>query len=248
MSSIHFKFVIPFFNCKNNIENTLFSIVSQSYKNWSALFIDDLSTDGSYELLEKTVHCLPLHHKEKISIQKNIEKCGEVVNTLNAVQATDDNTIIVRLDGGDWLVDNDILFILSQVYSDKDVDIAWTNHRWSYTNYNISGPINLMQGQTIYTHPWVTSHLKTFRCSRIKKVPKGNFLNSEGKYITIACDQAVFLPMIHTAISENKKLVYIPICAYHYDIDLANPQLFNQPRSHQQKESAEFIRARGFVQ
>jgi hypothetical protein len=64
----------------------------------------------------------------------------------------------------------------------------------------------------------------------------------------IACDQAVFLPMMHKAIKEERPLVFIPMVMYHYDIDLKNPTLFKSERSINQKMSAERIRERGFIE
>ena len=151
------------------------------------------------------------------------------------------------MDGGDWLTENDLLYILNGVYQDSQVAVAWTGHRWSYTTQNISGPLNLKPGQTVHQHPWVSSHLKTFRCSELKRVPDVNFRDADGNYIMIACDQAVFLPMMHMAHEEGKKLQFVPIVGYHYNIDLSNKNLFTNDRSVRQKISAETIRARGFL-
>ena len=246
----HFKFITPVFNCENKIDNTLFSMLSQSYKDWSAVFVNDLSTDNTPHRLRSIIQSLPDDLKNRISVVDNEEKQGEVVNTLQHTNSIIDteNTVVVRLDGGDWLTESDILYILNEIYKDPLVDVAWTNHRWSFTNYNISSSIKLSdEFPTVYHHPWVSSHLKTFRSSRLLKVPDTNFRDVEGNYITIACDQAVFLPMLHQTVIENRKAVHVPICAYHYDINLNDPGLFTQPRSYAQKSSAEFIRVRGYL-
>ena len=64
----------------------------------------------------------------------------------------------------------------------------------------------------------------------------------------IACDQAVFLPMMQKALDEGRNLAFIPVVMYHYDIDLSNPSLFSSQRSLDQKASGEWIRERGYVQ
>ena len=64
----------------------------------------------------------------------------------------------------------------------------------------------------------------------------------------IACDQAVFLPMMERARRKSRPLIYLPMVMYHYDIDLQNPELFTQDRSLQQKMSAERIRERGYIE
>lgn len=247
MNDNNFVFVIPYFNCPDDIENTIYSMVSQSYRNWRAVLINDLSTDATRSVVVDVIQSFPEKIRSKFTHIDNEEKHGEVRNTLKSVKEIDDNDVVCRLDGGDWLTENDLLFILNNIYKDPQVSVAWTAHRWSYTNQNISGPINLARGQTVYQHPWVSSHLKTFRCGDLKKVPDVNFRDQNGDYIMIACDQAVFLPMMHMAHESEKKLQFVPIVGYHYNIDLGNKNLFTSDRSIKQKMSAESIRARGFL-
>lgn len=243
----NFVFVIPYFNCKEDIEKTIFSMLSQSYEEWRAILINDLSTDGTPEIVSEICKSLPEKLRRKFTLVDNSEKHGEVRNTLASVKNIEDNDIVCRLDGGDWLTENDLLFVLNDVYQDELVAVAWTAHRWSYTPQNISGQMNLKSGQTVYQHPWVSSHLKTFRCGQLKKVPDSNFRDENGDYIMIACDQAVFLPMMHLSQLEGKKLQFVPIVGYHYNIDLSNKNLFTSDRSIKQKMSAETIRARGYL-
>jgi glycosyltransferase involved in cell wall biosynthesis len=243
-----FVFVVPYFNCVEDIEKTIFSMLSQSYKEWRAILINDMSTDETPEVVKSLCSSLPEKFRSKFTLVDNEEKHGEVRNTLRAVSSIDDNAVVCRLDGGDWLTENDLLVVLDSVYQDKDVAVAWTAHRWSYTSQNISGPMNLKQDQTVYQHPWVSSHLKTFRCGNLKRVPEANFKDSEGNFIMIACDQAVFLPMMHMAHRDGKKLSFVPILGYHYNIDLSNKNLFTNERSVRQKMSAESIRLRGFIE
>ena len=243
----NFVFVIPYFNAAEDISKTIHSMMSQSYDNWRAVLIDDMSTDNGPELVRRICES-SLVHKDKFTLVSNKEKHGEVRNTLAAIENIDDNDVVCRLDGGDWLIENDLLWVLNQVYKDQDCAVAWTAQWWGYTSQNISGPLSLQDGQTVYQHPWVSSHLKTFRCGQLKKVPKANFFAQDGSYIMIACDQAIFLPMMHLSVKEGKKLNFLPIAAYHYNIDLGNKNLFTSQRAVNQKMSAEMIRARGFIE
>lgn len=241
-----FVFVVPYYNEINDIEKTLFSMLSQSYGNWRAILINDLSTDGSDRVVRNTVNSLST--KGKFTLVDTHEKHGEVRNTLIALERIDDDEIVCRLDGGDWLVENDLLWLLNEAYKDKDLAVAWTSHRWGYTNQNISGPMTLQKDQTVYQHPWVSSHLKTFKAERLRVVPKKNFFTDDGEWIMIACDQAIFLPMMHKSLLDSKRLLYVPIVGYHYNINLADKQLFTSTRALNQKVSAETIRKRGFVE
>jgi glycosyltransferase involved in cell wall biosynthesis len=244
----NFVFVVPYYNCLEDIEKTVFSMLSQGYDRWRAILINDMSTDGSEKAVEGVVSGLPMRIRSKFKLVNNERKHGEVENTLKAVQDIDDDEVVCRLDGGDWLTENDLLYAMNHVYENKDIAVAWTAHRWSYTSRNISGPMQLQPGQTVYQHPWVSSHLKTFRCGQLKKVPHNNFKDIDGNYIMIACDQAIFLPMMHLSHLEGRCLQFVPIVGYHYSIDLERKDLYTNERSIRQKMSAEMIRERGFLQ
>ncbi len=245
MRNNRFVFVVPVFNEESGIEQTIRTFIAQSYKDWRAIIINDMSTDKTLNVIESVVN--DSKFADRVKVINNTEKMGEVRNTLNAAQMIEADEIVCRVDGGDWLTENDSLHILNEVYKTETVDVVWTSHRWAYTNTNISGPLNLTPGQTVYQHPWVSSHMKTFRKKRIDAVPDANFRDQDGNYITIACDQAVFLPMLHTALRDRRQVGHIPLVCYHYNIDLNDRKLFQSERSIRQKNSAEWIRSRGFI-
>ena len=245
MKETQFVFLIPAYNCKDEISQTLFSIFAQSYKNWRVILIDDVSTDKTTEVAIELVESIGC--REKFIFIRREEKYGEVRNTVEEIEWIDDDEVVIRLDAGDWLTENDCLYMLDEIYKNHDPAVCWTGQRWAYTNYGISKPMNLQSNQTVYEHPWVSSHLKTFRAKSLKKVNKQNFFDDDGNWIMIACDQAVFLPIMHLAVKENKPLVFLPIVCYHYNIDLEKPDLFTEDRSVRQKYSAEWIRSRGYI-
>jgi glycosyltransferase involved in cell wall biosynthesis len=241
----NFVFVTPAFNCEKDIVQTIKSVYSQSYDNWRMVVYDDMSTDGTAQVVEDMSKKLGLG--SRLSVVSRTEKHGEVRNTLDAVSNIDENEIVCRLDGGDWLTENDGLFYLNHVYQNENISVAWTAHRWAFsTNNNISGP--LKDNISVYHQPWVSSHLKTFRRSSINNINERNFKDDDGNYVMIACDQAIFLPMIHKAQLDGRKCIFIPMVMYHYCIDIDNPELFKTERAYRQKHSAEWVRARGYIE
>lgn len=244
--STEFVFLTPAFNCEKDIKKTLLSMVAQSYENWRAVFIDDVSTDNTGETILDLSKRLGLG--EKVKVVRREEKFGETKNTLTEIKEIKDSEVVCRLDGGDWLTDNDTLAFLDQIYENHNPSVLWTNHRWAFTPQNISGPLNLAEGQTVYQHPWVSSHLKTFRADKLKRVPEKNFFDEKGEWIMIACDQAVFLPMIHTSLLNKEMVAHLPLTCYHYSIDLEKPNLYHNERSYNQRDMALWIRERGFLE
>ena len=241
-----FVFLTPAFNCEKEIKNTVFSMISQSYNDWRAIIIDDVSTDNTGKVVKDIASSLDL--EQKIKVVRREEKHGETKNTIVELENIQDDEVIVRLDGGDWLTENDTLHFLDEVYRAHNPGVVWTKHRWAFTGRNISGPMNLNSGQTVYEHPWVSSHLKTFRANKLKRVPRDNFLDENGNWIVIACDQTVFLPMMHMCSLNNDPLLFIDHVCYHYSIDLEKPNLYHNQRSYNQRDMALWIRERGFLE
>ncbi len=238
-----FNILTPVFNCENSILNTAYSIIGQTNKDWHWTICDDLSTDNSVKKIVEVMKSNDVLHK--LTIKKRITKYGETRNTVEEVEFFDDESIVVRVDAGDWMTDLGCLEILNMVYEKYDPAVLWTAHRWAFTDHNISGPID--PNVSVYNQPWKSSHMKTFRAKELKGINPENFKDSNGDYIMIGCDQAVFLPMMERARISNRKLVFLPRVMYHYNIDLSDPELFTKPRSLEQKASAENTRARGFL-
>lgn len=232
----------------------LHSIVGQSYDNWKLIVIDDVSTDEEEEqenfVIETFQHMtddLAVEDTDndmswrKIIYLSNDVKKWEVTNVLTGIKLCEDDDIICRIDADDYLVDLDALAIINEVYKLTNCDALWTMHRWGLSDFNISAPMS--DNADPYKHPWVSSHLKTFRKKLINGISIDNFKNMEGNLVQRAGDQCVFLPVLHRA----KKRVFLPRVMYHYTIDVEKPGLFTCDDSKFQKAEADFIRQRGFV-
>ena len=241
-----FVFVTPVYNCEKTIHKTLYSMMAQSYDSWHAIIINDISSDSTLDKINKTINSSI--YKDRFTVIDNLEKHGEVRNTLQAIKTIDDNSIVCRVDGGDWITENDCLYVLNKCYNTYDPAVMWTSHRWAYTNQNISNRLDMKKFKSVYDHPWVSSHMKTFRCKYLKEVDDKNFRDENGDYIMIACDQAIFLPMMHLGHIQGKELLHLPMVCYHYSIDLEKEDLFTCDRSINQRDSALFLRKRGYVE
>tara|TARA_Y100000310_G_C20616174_1_gene780744 strand:- start:462 stop:1094 length:633 start_codon:yes stop_codon:yes gene_type:complete len=206
---------------------------------------DDLSTDQTAQVVEDISKTLNLG--TQLSVISRTEKFGEVRNTIDAMCGIDDNEIVCRLDGGDWLTENDALFVIDQTYKHEDPAVLWTMHRWAYTTHNISGPLNTIDAN-VYEHPWVSSHLKTFRRDAMNGINHKNYHDDDGNWIMIGCDQAIFLPMMHKALMDGRKRIFLPMVCYHYNINLSDPTLFTCDRSKKQKYDVEKLRERGYIE
>lgn len=237
--SNRFVFVVPTYNAKDTIQQMFLSVVSQTYSNWRIIFRDDLSTDGTPELIEGLTKFFGL--SDRISLTRNETKKWEVQNIVEMIKEIDEDEIVCRLDGDDWLCDLDALAIIDSRYRHSNIGALWTNHRWGFTSQNISGP--MAPNADPYQHVWKASHFKTFRKKLITSVSDENFRGEDGAYFKRIGDQAIYLPVLHNAAGRWE---HLPITAYHYTIDMS-PQTFQTDDAKFQRDEAIFLRQRGFL-
>lgn len=53
MTADKVSIIVPVYNAAAYLEATVKSVCDQSYENWELLLVDDCSTDGSRELIER---------------------------------------------------------------------------------------------------------------------------------------------------------------------------------------------------
>jgi glycosyltransferase involved in cell wall biosynthesis len=237
-----FVFVAPMYNASATLGRLLHSLCGQSYENWRLILIDDVSNKENRDACESLVHdhfnLLP--HRPIITPIWNTEKLWEVANVLKGISSCSDDDIVCRIDADDWLTDLDALMMIDSAYKTTGCDLLWTAHRWGFTDKNISGP--MPDNADPYKHPWVTSHLKTFRKRLLNGVDDKNYRGSDGGYIRRAGDQAIYLPALH----NSKKRIFLPRVVYHYTIDDV-PATYQTTDAHFQRDEAIFLRQRGYV-
>lgn len=239
-----FVFVAPMYNASETLDQMLHSVVGQSYKNWRLILIDDVSSEThalkQRETLMRFLN-LDMNLDDKIDVVWNTEKKWEVANVLHGISMCEDDDIVCRIDADDWLVDLDALTYLNAIYNQTQADCLWTAHRWAFTDKNISGP--LPAGEDPYKHPWVSSHLKTFRKRLLNGVSDANYRGEDGNYIRRAGDQAIMLPVLH----NSQRRGFVPRVMYHYTIK-DEPATYQTDDAKFQRDEALFLRARGYVQ
>ena len=83
--------MIPVFNRKNRIDNAIESILNQEFTNWEIIIVNDASTDGTKEILDKIIHpqIRVIHNEANLErcISRNIgieHACGEFIGFLDS--------------------------------------------------------------------------------------------------------------------------------------------------------------------
>lgn len=64
------------YNHANFIEEALYSVFNQTYKNWELIIVNDASTDKSKEVIDKIVKENPSQNIQVIHLEKNVGNCA----------------------------------------------------------------------------------------------------------------------------------------------------------------------------
>lgn len=244
--SNRFVFVVPMFDAAATFTRMLHSVYGQSYDNWKLIVIDDVSEPAQWNACLRSAVALYeasfgiATANDRLVMLHNDEKRWEVANVLEGLKHCEHDDIVCRLDADDWLTDLDALAIIDSAYKQTGCDALWTGHRWGFSDKNISGPMD--QNADPYAHPWVSSHLKTWRKRLSDGVNDENYRGEDGEYIRRAGDQAVYLPVLTRA----QKRVFLPRVTYHYSIRDV-PETYQTDDALFQRDEALFLRARGYV-
>ena len=113
--------IMPNFNCGNFIEETINSVINQTYKNWELLIVDDCSTDNSVEVIKK--------------LQAADERIKLFINEKNSGCAAARNRAM-REATGKWIafLDSDDLWTPDKL--EKQLNFMTENgYKFSYTAY-----------------------------------------------------------------------------------------------------------------
>jgi glycosyltransferase involved in cell wall biosynthesis len=210
--------LIPSYNNKKWYRANLDSVFAQKYSNYSVIFIDDCSTDGTYDLMIEYLKEKKILHKVKFA--KMPARRGALANIYSGVHACPDRAIIVLLDGDDILAHDQVLSRINKAYSDQNIWLAysqfltWPQGEKGWNDYYDKKLIDTTTNRNDYA----CSHIRTFYAALFKKIKKEDLMY-EQQFFQMAWDKAIMLPMMEMA--RNGHITFIPEVLYIYN--KANP-------------------------
>ncbi len=211
--------IIPSYNNSRWCTYNLASVFVQKYHNYRVIYIDDCSSDGTYQQVMDFVK--KFEQQDRVKVINNAERRGALANLYYAIHSCDDWEIIVTLDGDDWFKHDCVLQRINCAYDDAT---TWMTYG-QFENYP-SGkygqcaeiPAEVVQNRSYRAYDqWVTTHLRTFYSWLFKLVNVGD-LKVEGKFFPVTWDMAFIFPMLEMATGHFK---FIPEVLYVYN--QANP-------------------------
>jgi len=200
-----FKIIIPTYNSDQWIENTIKSVIAQTYTDWKIIILDDASTDSTSEKVKPFV-------SDKVVYIRNLKNVGTLSNTINGITEISDDPedIIVILDGDDWLYDEKVLSKLSTEY---DGGILMTHGSYKHVSNGLE-KVNYFEppfDRTNRLH--AVYHLRTFKRKLFDKINHED-LKENNKYFKVTGDMALLFPMIEMA---GDKVKFITDVMYMYN-------------------------------
>jgi glycosyltransferase involved in cell wall biosynthesis len=196
---ISFTIITPTYNnaayCIRNIK----SVHDQTYPDWEMVIINDCSTDTTSKLLHSYIEEQQLSNK--ITIIDNQERHGALYNLYNAIHQCPDKNVIVTLDGDDWFATNSALERIAHEYQKNNAWITYGQFLWfpaCVKGFCKPFPTDVMHHKKFRSYNWVSSHPRTFYGWLFKKINKEDLMY-EGKFLSMAWDVAMMLPMLEMA-------------------------------------------------
>jgi len=122
------------YNCEKFIDDTVNSVLNQTYQNWEMIIVDDVSSDRSIEIIKKYVE-----KDSRIKLIQLKENSGAAVARNTAIEEAN-GRFIAFLDSDDLWTENKL---------EKQISfMIKNNYDFTYTNYDLIGEDNVRYGKT----------------------------------------------------------------------------------------------------
>lgn len=179
------------------VEKTLRSVFSQAYDAYRVIYVDDASSDGSFEAASDAIYLSG--QMLRVTAVRNEERLGQLANLVRAAESCRKDEIIVVLNGEDWLAHEWVLSTLNQYYADSDLWLTYGQY-CEYPTYKRGSARKVRKNEwdKLREAPFVAGHLKTFYAGLFQKVSVEH-LTQHGSFFPAAFDLAVMLPMLEMA-------------------------------------------------
>jgi glycosyltransferase involved in cell wall biosynthesis len=238
-----FSITINTYNHKDWIEKCLMSCIDQNYKNFEVILIDDISNDGTHEICES----IGSKFSNRVKIIQNQEKIySQLRNISNLTKLSKDGSVVISVDGDDFLKDNDVLNKLNSVYNTGDVWMTYGRYEEfpygsipPYREY----PKEIIESNCFREYNWLASHLKTYRKELFLKINEDDFKFENGEWFDVTGDQAFMFPMLEMSAERSR---FVDDILYCYNV--INPTRDGSTRVGRQEEVSNYIKAKNKYQ
>lgn len=201
---------MPSYNGERWIKKIFDSIKSQTYQNYRIIYINDCSTDNTIQVLNNYKKNNPTMN---IQVINNEMRGWPAYSRYVASRQTYDHEVCVFLDGDDWLVDNDCLKTLNEVYQNQSIYATFgsmDNAPWQFKKWKKYSRANINDGEGAYF-----PHLRTTRANIVKAIPPYYMQTDANEWLHVCTDVALFMAVIEAVGSDG--YVFLKNAFVHYN-------------------------------
>jgi len=190
------------YNCEKYIERCLYSIMSQTFKDFKCYITDDLSTDSTTNIVEEIIK-----NDNRFILIKNKEKMFQPGNYDQVIRGLNigDDEICVEVDGDDWLPDSNVFKRIQEIYEDKTVWMANGSFKYHDGRKGFASPPS--DFKTIRDKVFTLSHIRTWKSFLWKKIKIDDLKDENNNYWSVAGDLSFMYPMIEMCGEEHYRFM-----------------------------------------
>lgn len=198
------------FNCEKYIERCLFSIMSQSFKDFKCYITDDVSTDGTVQKIKSSIK-----DDDRFVLIENHTKFYQPGNYDQVIRfrGIEGDEVCVEIDGDDWLPSPKVLERINEVYQDPNVWMTSGSFKYHDGRPGFANPPQNFKG--IRNQTFTLSHIRTWKAWLWKKILLEDLKDEKGEYWNVAGDLAFMFPMLEMAGQEHYR--FLPEILYIYN-------------------------------
>ncbi len=203
--------ITPFYNAGKFLLKNVRTSLMQKYDNYKVIFIDDCSTDSSWEMIPK--------NDDRVIMIRNKERKTALENIHDAVMNhCDPDDIVALIDGDDWLPSRTVLNEVNDFYNEHNCWVSYGQASWTDGRRGFARAYSFDEFQNVRKAQFVVSHLRTFRAGLYHKIAEQDsdfscLKDKDGKFYRMTYDVAIMIPLMEMAgfnkVKFNDKIWYI---------------------------------------
>ena len=238
----HIDVVVPFYNATEFLSRCLQSIFAQDYDEYTVHLINDASTDDPIPVIDGLLQ--KLIPDCKVKVYNNSVNKGAVRNQVELINKLDPESIVLLVDGDDWLYpDSEIFHKINNLYH-QDCEFSYGSC-WSLVDdiplVAQPYPPKVQQQKSYRQHRFnwnmPYTHLRTFRARMLHIYKDSTYQDDQGNWLKAGGDTAVFYAALEAA--HPDKVVCVPEIWYVYNDAHANNDY--KINNTQQTQTAEYV-------
>ena len=194
--------IIPVFNAQKYIEETILSVIGQTYRNWELIVVDDCSKDGSVSIVQRM-----MVSDSRIQLIESEENFGGPAKPRNMGMQVSNGQYIAFLDNDDVWLPEKLERQMDVFFNNKEIDIV---HSLAYTIDSEGNRTGSFKNQ------------KTF--SKLKYLLSDTSILFISNYVNI--NTAIVKSNIDIRFREDRHLVALEDWAFWIDSKLKEKNIF----------------------